>query len=107
MLYGIFYGLERMVVEGMRTDSLYIGHTTIRVSQALSAAIVVAFTIWLVTCLVKLKKGTLSRGYLINPPELPFVLTEVEVAQIYNYSNSNITAAENEFFTVNNIEKRI
>ena len=33
--YGIWYGTSRFVVEGMRTDSLYI-FSTIRVSQALS-----------------------------------------------------------------------
>lgn len=41
MLYGVLYGAERMIVEGMRTDSLYIGATNIRVSQLLSAIIVV------------------------------------------------------------------
>lgn len=60
LLYGIFYGLERMIVEGMRTDSLYIANTTIRVSQLLSAVIVVVFAVWLITMFVKLKKGTLS-----------------------------------------------
>ena len=39
MLYGVLYGAERMMVEGMRTDSLYIANTTIRVSQVLSAVI--------------------------------------------------------------------
>lgn len=49
ILYGILYGFERMIVEGLRTDSLYIGNTSIRVSQLLSAVIVfvaiVAFAI--------------------------------------------------------------
>ena len=35
-LYMILYGLERSIVEGLRTDSLYIGSTNIRVSQVLS-----------------------------------------------------------------------
>ena len=47
LLYGIFYGLERTVVEGLRTDSLYVPNSAIRVSQLLSAVIVVVFTIWL------------------------------------------------------------
>lgn len=34
--YGIIYGLERAVVEGLRTDSLYIGDSGIRVSQVVS-----------------------------------------------------------------------
>lgn len=47
-LYMILYGMERVVVEGMRTDSLYIGHTNIRVSQLLSGILVVAgIALWI------------------------------------------------------------
>lgn len=59
MLYGVWYGLERAVVEGLRTDSLYIGDTTLRVSQLLSIAIVAVFAVAFVVCFVKYKKGTL------------------------------------------------
>ena len=41
-LYMILYGLERTFVEGLRTDSLYIGDTNVRVSQLLSAILVIA-----------------------------------------------------------------
>ena len=41
MAYFVWYGLERLVVEGMRTDSLYIGNTGIRVSQLLSGMLVI------------------------------------------------------------------
>ena len=41
-LYMILYGVERTLVEGLRTDSLYIGDTSIRVSQLLSAILVIA-----------------------------------------------------------------
>lgn len=61
MLYGIWYGLERAVVEGLRTDSLYIGETTLRVSQLLSMIIVVVFAVAFVICFIKLKKGTLPK----------------------------------------------
>lgn len=100
LLYGIFYGLERMVVEGLRTDSLYIANTTIRVSQLLSAVIVVLFSVWLTVMLVKLKKGTLSRKYLINPPPLPFVLANAPVAAEYIYAKGNSVPSETEFFKV-------
>ncbi len=46
--YGIIYGLERAVVEGLRTDSLYIGDSSIRVSQIVSlllAGFCVALTV--------------------------------------------------------------
>lgn len=40
-LYMILYGFERGIVEGLRTDSLYIGNTDIRVSQLLSIVLIV------------------------------------------------------------------
>ena len=40
LLYGVLYGTERAIVEGLRTDSLYIGDTNIRVSQLLSVILV-------------------------------------------------------------------
>ena len=43
LMYLAWYGAERFVVEGLRTDSLYIGN--IRVSQALSAIIFIASVI--------------------------------------------------------------
>ncbi len=89
-----------MVVEGLRTDSLYIANTTIRVSQLLSAVIVVLFSVWLTVMLVKLKKGTLSRKYLINPPPLPFVLANAPVAAEYIYAKGNSVPSETEFFKV-------
>lgn len=57
LCYGIWYGFERMIVEGLRTDSLYIANTNIRVSQALSALIVVVCTVLLVVLLIKFKKN--------------------------------------------------
>lgn len=39
--YLLFYGIGRAWIEGLRTDSLYIGSTGIRVSQALSAVLVI------------------------------------------------------------------
>lgn len=40
LLYFFFYGLGRMWIEGLRTDSLYIGSSGIRVSQLLSFVLV-------------------------------------------------------------------
>lgn len=85
LLYGIGYSLERAVVEGMRTDSLYFAGTTVRVSQVLSAALVVVFAIWLIVMLVKLKKGTLPRRYQINPAPVVPVYTDTQSS--YEYSN--------------------
>ncbi len=57
LCYGIWYGLERTVVEGLRTDSLYIAGTTIRVSQALSAALVIVCAVLLIVLLRKYTKN--------------------------------------------------
>mgnify|MGYP001272569794 CR=1 FL=1 len=38
LLYLVWYGVERFVVEGLRTDSLYIPGLNLRVSQVLAAA---------------------------------------------------------------------
>ncbi len=100
LLYGIFYGLERTVVEGLRTDSLYVPNTAIRVSQLLSAVIVVVFTIWLIVMFVKLKRGTLSRKYLINPPPIPFELPSAPVGVSYRYANGKGISSDTDFFKV-------
>lgn len=54
--YGIIYGLERTVVEGLRIDSLYIGDTNLRVSQLISLALVIVCTIITIYKFVKLNK---------------------------------------------------
>jgi len=41
LLYFLWYGLGRAWIEGLRADSLYLGSTNIRISQALSIALVV------------------------------------------------------------------
>ena len=56
--YGIIYGLERTVVEGLRTDSLYIGSTNLRVSQLLSLALVIVCSIITIIKFIKVKKQT-------------------------------------------------
>ncbi len=62
LCYGIWYGLGRAIIEGFRTDSLYFGNTTLRVSQLLSIGIVAVFTAMLVYCSVKTKKNKSKIG---------------------------------------------
>ncbi len=57
LCYGIWYGVGRTIIEGFRTDSLYIGDTTIRVSQALSLGIVIVCLVTLIVLTVKYKKN--------------------------------------------------
>lgn len=56
LCYGIWYGIERAFVEGLRTDSLYIANTDLRVSQVLSVAIVIVCAVILVVKLLSLRK---------------------------------------------------
>ncbi len=43
--YIVWYGIGRFFIEGLRTDSLYIGSSNIRISQLLSGLIVIAAVI--------------------------------------------------------------
>lgn len=59
-LYLILYGVVRFFVEGIRTDALYVGGGGIRVSQWLSAAMVLAGIVLLVAMHVKQRKTLIS-----------------------------------------------
>ena len=62
LIYFLVYGIGRAWIEGLRTDSLYIGSTGIRVSQALSILLALAAGLVL---LVQSKRP--------HPPEKLFV----------------------------------
>ena len=51
--YLLLYGVGRVVIEGLRTDSLYLGESDVRVSQWLSGILVVASAIALLAPVVK------------------------------------------------------
>lgn len=57
LLYGMLYGAERLVVEGLRTDSLYIAHTNMRVSQLVSLILMVVSFILFVILTIKYTKN--------------------------------------------------
>ena len=81
LCYGILYGAERAVVEGLRTDSLYIGTTSLRVSQVLSMVLVLICAAILIAKLVELKKHPVPFSPVETlPPELDYSL-EVEKKQ--------------------------
>ncbi len=69
MLYGVLYGAERMVVEGLRTDSLYIANTSIRVSQLLSAIIVAVSLVCFIYFMVRYVKGKLPKAMVVDKIE--------------------------------------
>lgn len=55
--YLVWYGLGRLWIEGLRSDSLYIGNTSIRVSQALSALLIVLGVTYLVYNYIRSKRN--------------------------------------------------
>lgn len=77
LCYGILYGAERAVVEGLRTDSLYIGTTSLRVSQVLSMVLVLICAAILIAKLVELKKHPVPFTPVETlPPELDYSLED-------------------------------
>lgn len=72
LCYGIWYGIGRTIFEGMRTDSLYFMNTNIRVSQLLSAALVVGCSVVLAILLRKyIKHPKPIEGVDFFPAEEP------------------------------------
>ncbi len=64
LLYTAWYGLGRAIIEGFRTDSLYIGDTSIRVSQLLAAVcVVVSIAIILIVRIIIKQKGNYQFFY--------------------------------------------
>ncbi len=55
LLYLVWYGFERMIVEGLRTDSLMTPIFNLRVSQILSAALVVVGLVFLIINFIRKK----------------------------------------------------
>ena len=56
VLYVIWYGIGRAMIEGLRTDSLYLFGTGIRVSQALAIACVIFGVVYLIYRYKKIKE---------------------------------------------------
>lgn len=59
LMYLVWYGFERMIVEGLRTDSLMTPIFNLRVSQLLSAALVIVGLVFLIINVIK-KKDTIE-----------------------------------------------
>ena len=80
MIFG-WYGLGRMWIEGLRTDSLYLWGTQIRVSQALAILI-------FVTC------AALLVYFAIKKPQRPFYRMEPAVAEGAKVKECECTISE-------------
>lgn len=64
--YFIIYGTGRIWIEGLRTDSLFIGTSGIRVSQLLSGILVVAGVVYVSIILLKLLKEKKAKNQNIT-----------------------------------------
>lgn len=80
--YGILYGLERFVVEGMRTDSLYIGNTNLRTSQVLSLAIFLVCLVLYIIFTVKYTKHPKPIEGVDFFPEIPLYRHRKKAAEL-------------------------
>lgn len=56
LYYFAWYGFGRMLIEGLRTDALYIGNTNIRVSQLLGCILFIISTALIIFGLIETKK---------------------------------------------------
>jgi phosphatidylglycerol:prolipoprotein diacylglycerol transferase len=74
LMYMTWYGLERVVVEGLRTDSLMIG--SLRASQALSAVLVVTSVIIQIVMYFKVKRDPESFVLYCDTEESKQLLAE-------------------------------
>ena len=86
-----------MIIEGLRTDSLYIGSTGIRVSQLLSAAIVLVCGVILVGMLVRVKKNPVKiEGVDYFPEGAAKTLKERKAEKMKNLPNKSTFAKKTE-----------
>ena len=85
-MYGAWYGAERAVVETLRTDSLYIPGTEIRVSSLLSALLCVACLIALYVIGNKIKEKEQADTY-----EELFADDMAEIAEDEAYTDESET----------------
>lgn len=60
-IYLVWYGIGRFFIEGLRTDSLYIGHSSVRISQVVSLVMVAAGIVWLICGFVYARKNPLHQ----------------------------------------------
>lgn len=59
-LYFVWYGIGRLVIEGFRGDSLYLG--SLRVSQLLSGLVVLLGVVWLIIFILKYKNNNIRKS---------------------------------------------
>lgn len=97
LCYGLWYGTGRAFIEGLRTDSLYIGDTGLRVSQVLSIAIAAVCAVLLAINLIKVKKNPKPiEGVDFFPEGSAKMLKEIKAEKALVNQKNNNTESEDE-----------
>ncbi len=107
LCYGVIYGTERAIVEGFRTDSLYISGTNIRISQLLSAVIAVLCLATLIAKLIELKKHPRPYNPVEELPEELDYLVKDKYAQKTKEKNENKNIVKNQKIKKKQEEKKL
>ena len=95
-MYGVWYGLERFIVEGLRSDSLYIVNTNLRVSQLISLGLVLVCGVLLVYNLIRYTKNPKPiEGIDYFPPK-----TEKELAAEKKKAEKKALKARNKQYKI-------
>ena len=100
-----WYGLGRMFIEGLRTDSLYIGNTDIRVSQLLAGIIFFTFLAMLIFFQIKKPTKPLYHKVAANGDAVEKA-EKVEVKK-KNATTENSDSAENSISIIDKIRNKI
>ena len=88
LLYIVWYGFERMIVEGLRTDSLYLPFGNIRVSQLLAALTFVCGIVLLIVFRKRTKKAVCAADF--SKSVVPSIKAEEsEIHASYEKTNEN------------------
>ncbi|MDE7104842.1 MAG: prolipoprotein diacylglyceryl transferase [Ruminococcus sp.] len=94
LMYLAWYGAERAVVEGLRTDSLMAGN--IRVSQALSVIIFITSIILQIIIGLRVKRDPESHVLYVNTDESKTLLIEKSNQQNIGNNNAEIGILQND-----------
>lgn len=101
LIYLVWYGFERMIVEGLRTDSLYIPFVNLRVSQILAALTMIAGIVMLII----FRKRTVKAVDSINQSESVTAGDEKFEIQEDISTEENKNISDNEFSENRNQDK--
>ncbi len=101
LMYGAWYGFERTFIEMLRTDSLFLGNTGIRVSSLLSALLFIACITVLIVMHKKKKSDKDNKEYVSVFAE---VSAEVVGTDFKEEIEDAVTAEETEEVEIEEVE---